>query len=56
MHRSLKFLSVLLLALSSSVFAGSLTLTSQDISEAKFMSKDHEFNGLVVQEEISHRI
>ena len=45
MHRSLKFLSVLSLTLSSSVFAGSLTLSSQDISEAKFMSKDHEFNG-----------
>ena len=45
MHRSLKFLSVLSLTLSSSVFAGSLTLSSQDISEAKFMSKAHEFNG-----------
>ena len=45
MHRSLKFLSVLSLTLSSSVFAESLTLSSQDITEAKFMSKDHEFNG-----------
>ena len=45
MHRSLKFLSVLSLTLSSAVFAGSLTLSSQDISDAKFMSKKHEFNG-----------
>ena len=45
MHRSLKFLSVLSLTLSSTVFAGSLTLSSQDISDAKFMSKAHEFNG-----------
>ena len=45
MHRLLKFLSVLSLTLSSTVFAGSLTLSSQDISDAKFMSKDHEFNG-----------
>lgn len=43
MHNSLKLLSVLSLSLSASVFAGSLTLSSQDIAEGEPMKKNQEF-------------
>jgi Raf kinase inhibitor-like YbhB/YbcL family protein len=45
MNQSLKLLSALSLSLSASVFAGSLTLSSQDIAEGKFMDKNQEFTG-----------
>jgi len=45
MRHSLKFLTVLSLSVSASVFAGSLTLSSQDIAQGQFMSKAQEFNG-----------
>ncbi len=45
MHHTRKLLSVLSLSLSTSVFAGSLTLSSQDIAQGQFMAKAQEFNG-----------
>ena len=41
----LKLLSILSLSISASVFAGSLTLSSQDIAQGVFMPKAQEFNG-----------
>lgn len=45
MRKSLKILSALSLSLSVSAFAGSLTLSSQDISQGKLMDKSQEFVG-----------
>jgi Raf kinase inhibitor-like YbhB/YbcL family protein len=45
MHRKLKIVSSLLFTLSTSAFAGSLTLSSNDISEGEFMTKKHVYNG-----------
>ncbi|WP_198435618.1 YbhB/YbcL family Raf kinase inhibitor-like protein [Moritella sp. F3] len=45
MRYTLKLLSVLSLTVSASVFAGSFTLSSQDIAQGQFMSKTQEFNG-----------
>lgn len=45
MHSAFKLLSVLSLSISSSVFAGSLTLTSKDIVQGEFMPKAQEFMG-----------
>ena len=45
MRHTLKFFSVLSFSLSASVFAGALTLSSQDIAQGEFMPKAHEFNG-----------
>ena len=45
MRNSLKLLTALSLSLSASVFAGSLTLSSQDIAEGEFMSNNQEFAG-----------
>lgn len=46
MMRSInQFVAVLALSSSTSVFAGSLSLSSEDISEGKFMSKAQEFKG-----------
>lgn len=45
MRQPTKLLSFLSLLVSTSVFAGSLTLTSDDISDAEFMTKAQEFNG-----------
>lgn len=47
MRHTLKIFSVLSLSISASVsvFAGSLTLSSQDIVQGEFMSKAQEFNG-----------
>ena len=40
-----KFISAVLLSSSVSVFADTLTLTSHDISQDKFMAKEQVFNG-----------
>jgi Raf kinase inhibitor-like YbhB/YbcL family protein len=45
MRHTFKFLTVLSLCASVSVFADSLTLTSKDIAHGKFMSKVQEFTG-----------
>jgi len=45
MRHTLKLLSVLSLSASASVFASTLTLTSQDIAKGEFMPKAQEFNG-----------
>jgi len=45
MRQSLKVLSALSLSLSASVFAGSFTLSSQDITQGEFMDKNQEFAG-----------
>jgi Raf kinase inhibitor-like YbhB/YbcL family protein len=45
MRHTFKLLSVLSLSISASVFAGSLTLSSQDIAQGEFMPKAQEFNG-----------
>ncbi|PKG39425.1 YbhB/YbcL family Raf kinase inhibitor-like protein [Psychromonas sp. Urea-02u-13] len=45
MRQSLKILSALSLSLSVSAFAGSLTLSSQDISQGELMDKNQEFVG-----------
>ena len=45
MRHTLKLLSILTLTLSTSTFAGDLTLSSKDIAEGEFMSKAQEFNG-----------
>ena len=45
MRHTLKLLSILSLSLSTSVFAGDLTLSSKDIAQGEFMSKAQEFNG-----------
>jgi len=45
MRHKLKLLSVLSLIVSIPLFAGSLTLSSQDIAQGKFMPKAQEFNG-----------
>jgi len=45
MRHTLKFISVLSLSFSVSVFADSLTLSSQDIVQGEFMAKAQEFNG-----------
>jgi Raf kinase inhibitor-like YbhB/YbcL family protein len=44
MHHSFKLISVLLLSISASAFAGPFTLSSDDISAGEFMTKKHEFN------------
>lgn len=41
----LKFILVFVLTFSTQVFANSFTLTSNDISNGEFMSKNHEFIG-----------
>ncbi len=45
MRYTLKLISILLLIISTSLFAGSLTLSSQDIAQGEFMPKAQEFNG-----------
>lgn len=45
MHHKLKLLSILSLIVSSSLFAGSLTLSSKDIAQGEFMPKAQEFSG-----------
>lgn len=45
MRSTFKFVSALLLSATTSVFAGNLTLTSQDIANGEFMSKTQEFTG-----------
>lgn len=45
MRHTLKLISVLSLSVSASVFAGSFTLSSTDITQGEFMSKAQEFNG-----------
>ncbi|NRB40176.1 MAG: YbhB/YbcL family Raf kinase inhibitor-like protein [Pseudomonadales bacterium] len=45
MLKSLTLLWALIIGLSTSVFAGSLNLSSEDISQGEFMSKAQEFNG-----------
>jgi phosphatidylethanolamine-binding protein (PEBP) family uncharacterized protein len=45
MRHTFKLLSVLSLSVSASVFAGSLTLSSQDITQGEFMRNAQEFNG-----------
>ena len=45
MRKSLKLLLVLPLVLSPSAFADSLKLSSSDIAQGEFMSKNQEFNG-----------
>ena len=45
MNRALTFISILSFSVSSSVFAGALTLTSKDIAHGQLMAKAQEFNG-----------
>ena len=45
MRHTFKLISVLLLSISVPVFAGSFTLSSNDISHGEFMTKKHEYNG-----------
>lgn len=45
MRHTLKFLSVLSLSISTSIFANSFTLSSQDIAQGELMSKAQEFAG-----------
>jgi len=45
MRSTIKFLSVLSLCISSTAFAGSMTLTSKDIAQGEFMTKKQEFTG-----------
>lgn len=45
MPHTLKLVSALFFTLSASAFAGSLTLSSNDISEGEFMTKKHEYSG-----------
>jgi len=45
MHNILKLIFVLSLSVSTSVLAGSLTLSSEDITHGQFMSETQEFNG-----------
>jgi len=45
MRHTLKLISILLLIISTSLFAGSFTLSSQDIAQGEFMPKAQEFNG-----------
>ncbi|MEH6443724.1 MAG: YbhB/YbcL family Raf kinase inhibitor-like protein [Oceanospirillaceae bacterium] len=45
MHSNFKLFSVLLLSVSSSVFASSFTLTSNDIAQGELMPKAQEFKG-----------
>jgi len=45
MKTTFKLFSVLSLSVSASLFAGGLTLSSNDIAEGEFMAKAQEFNG-----------
>jgi len=45
MRNLFKFLTVLLFTVSTSVYAGTFTLLSNDIAHGKFMTKSQEFNG-----------
>lgn len=45
MHHTLKILSVLSLSMSTSIFANSFILSSQDIAQGELMSKAQEFAG-----------
>ena len=45
MHHTFKLLSLLSISLATPVFAGSLTLSSNDITQGEFMAKAQEFNG-----------
>lgn len=45
MGNTRSFLAVLCLSISTSVFAGSLKLSSQDIAQGEFMAKAQEFTG-----------
>lgn len=45
MRYTCQLLTALSLSVSASVFAGSLSLSSQDIAQGEFMSKAQEFNG-----------
>lgn len=45
MRNTLKIATVLSLSISTSVFAESLTLSSNDIAQGQFMTKAQEFNG-----------
>lgn len=45
MRHTFKFLFILSLSLSTPLFAGSLTLSSNDIAQGEFMAKSQEYNG-----------
>tara|TARA_B110000091_G_C13724270_1_gene436172 strand:+ start:448 stop:1005 length:558 start_codon:yes stop_codon:yes gene_type:complete len=45
MLHKLKIITVLSLSISASAYAGSLTLSSHDITQGEFMAKAQEFNG-----------
>lgn len=45
MLNTFKFITVLSLSISTFAYADSLTLSSNDIAQGKFMNKAHEFNG-----------
>ncbi len=45
MRYMLKLLSILSFSISTSLFAGSFTLSSNDIAQGKFMTKPQEYNG-----------
>ncbi|VAW43894.1 UPF0098 protein ybcL precursor [hydrothermal vent metagenome] len=45
MRHTFKLLSILSLSISTSVFADSLTLSSNDIVQGEFMAKSQEYNG-----------
>jgi Raf kinase inhibitor-like YbhB/YbcL family protein len=45
MLNTIKLITVLSLGMSASTFAGSLTLSSHDITQGEFMTKAQEFNG-----------
>lgn len=45
MRYTFKLASVLLFSISTSVFASSLTLSSNDITQGEFMAKSQEYNG-----------
>jgi Raf kinase inhibitor-like YbhB/YbcL family protein len=45
MFNTFKLITVLSLSISASAYAGSITLSSDDIAQGEFMAKTHEFNG-----------
>lgn len=45
MHYKFKLLAALSLCISTTAFAGSLTLSSHDIAQGEFMNKAQEYNG-----------
>jgi len=45
MRHTFKLISILSLSISTSVFAGSITLSSNDIAQGEFMAKSQEYSG-----------